>query len=348
LIFNDQNFLLRVDYASSYDPDLESVTGTLREFLEKALTILIPRVLFVPYPDIYFTRIADIEEGFARSLTFYNVFMSASNLVGSKPICLLPEWLHEQGFPLRRAEPVRFDAAVERKEEAKLAYGVGEPPEELLNTERLRHGQRRVLSLIDVELWSAAEWGGVATALYRSGPPVLALLFKNEEPARRIFESWRNQFGERDEEDIIRIAFVTGIDKHSPSSYVIVISTNIERAFKDRKPFEQVIVVSRMQRIDRPDPSNLRVLMTMHRAAGCYALAPAVLDEDSKQPRLLSETGILKRELNVRPAWQIGEHDPDVMALSPDDDPIIPEGVVDPPVEHALRGLRRRRRKGNS
>jgi hypothetical protein len=45
---------------------------------------------------------------------------------------------------------------------------------------------------------------------------------------------------------------------------------------------------------------------------------------------------LLKRELIVREAWTIGENDPDMMALSDEDEPIVPAGINNPPVDKAL------------
>ena len=49
---------------------------------------------------------------------------------------------------------------------------------------------------------------------------------------------------------------------------------------------------------------------------------------------------IAKRQLYIREAWQIGENDSDIVALREDDEPIVPEGVIDPPVNKALRQIR--------
>jgi hypothetical protein len=42
------------------------------------------------------------------------------------------------------------------------------------------------------------------------------------------------------------------------------------------------------------------------------------------------------RDLHVRPTWEVGDNDLDVMALRPDDDPYIPHGIENPPVLRAV------------
>ena len=52
---------------------------------------------------------------------------------------------------------------------------------------------------------------------------------------------------------------------------------------------------------------------------------------------MFPELGIGKYKLHIRPAWQIAENDPDICALEPNDEPIIPTEVTEPPVARALK-----------
>lgn len=344
ILLDDPSFVVVIEHSENYDPTSKPKDGKLQDLLRKTLAILIPRILYVPDLEKYFDRIVKNEEGFGRSLTFSDIFTSASNVVGSSPIFDLSEWYDdERSFPLKRIQPVTFESPYEDEETITPSFGVGEPPEELRDTKKLRHGERRVFSLINKELWDAAKWCGMAVVIYRSYPPILSLLFTNEEPARQIFLNWQQQFGTKDEDDIIRISIVTGVDKENPFSYSFMVGTNIEKVFKDKKPFDQAIIISRIHRMVPQDSKNLDLLLSEFNAAGCYFLAPAIMSTGAGQPHILSDLGIMKRELGLRPAWQIGENDPDSLAISLDDDPIIPEGVANPPVN---RLLERRRNRG--
>lgn len=53
-------------------------------------------------------------------------------------------------------------------------------------------------------------------------------------------------------------------------------------------------------------------------------------------PRPVSEIGLEKFDMVVRPAWTISENDPDSLALDPDDPPVIPLDQANPPVLKAL------------
>jgi hypothetical protein len=343
---DDPVFLARIEYSPKYDPARELVDKKLQTFLRDSVAVLIPLILFVPDLKKYFGRIAETEEGFGRSLSFADVFTSASNVLGSRPVYQLSAWTDpEHRVRLKRTQLPKFGVKPESartREEVK--YGQGEPPPELLNADRLKHGQRRVLSVIEAELWEAAKWRGMAVGIYHDFPPGLLLLFENEKPARQIFENWRKEFGRTDEEGILRISLVTGIDRRKPSSYVISVSTNVEKALKNAQPSEQAVVVSRAKRIDMADPKNLEMFFAAYDQFRCYFLAPAIL-RGSGQPMVINDLPLFKNDLSVRPAWQIGDHDPDFIAITAEDDPIIPEGVAEPPVLRALERHRRRARQ---
>jgi hypothetical protein len=49
--------------------------------------------------------------------------------------------------------------------------------------------------------------------------------------------------------------------------------------------------------------------------------------------------GIEKADLVVRPAWMIGENDPDACALDLDDPPVVPPDQVNPPFLKAMEQL---------
>ena len=84
------------------------------------------------------------------------------------------------------------------------------------------------------------------------------------------------------------------------------------------------------------------MLLNEYEKFDCFFLAPAVQQKDGFD--FFRDLTILKRPLVVRPAWQIGEHDPDFVALAPDDDPIIPPDVIDAPVLSALKRMRDRKK----
>lgn len=76
---------------------------------------------------------------------------------------------------------------------------------------------------------------------------------------------------------------------------------------------------------------NLQKLIGAYQELGYYFLAPAEGDLMSGINIDLNRS-IRKRALNIRDAWQIGEHDPDAVAIGREDKPRIPKDQKDAPV----------------
>jgi len=72
------------------------------------------------------------------------------------------------------------------------------------------------------------------------------------------------------------------------------------------------------------------------RSAGAYAVAPALAPASPNEQFAFEDFSldltILKKQLRVVPAWELGRNDPDSSVICADDDPIIPSGVTNAPV----------------
>jgi hypothetical protein len=85
-------------------------------------------------------------------------------------------------------------------------------PENRLDFERMPHGARRVVSVIDIPLWDKAHW---QAAIYAGSNdprqlPILALGFEDDKAGIQIFEGWRARQKETRETGFVRIAILTG------------------------------------------------------------------------------------------------------------------------------------------
>lgn len=340
----DDDYLVRIEYTEAYDPLKAMSDGSLRNFLNELLPIVITRVLFVPDIEAYMQRIAEIEEGYARSLTFSDVFSSASNVNGNASIFDLSEWLGKKRYTLLRDSVAITRSREERADEPppkiSRADSKHRPPDE----SRLKHSQRRVLSLIEPEVWNAAGWRGVSVMCYPDYPPFLALIFENEEPACRIFRNWQKEIGKIDKEHLLRISVLTGIDITNPFAYSLNISTNLDVALKGLED-ETAITMSRSKKMDSAQQNTMRDFHRFREQYGCYYLAPAAMPINATKPELFSDLRILKKDIITRPAWEVGLNDQDITALRDEDEPVIPDGIENPPIREALEWLKAKRRK---
>lgn len=306
--------------------------------VEIALRIAVPR-----NPEQYAEQVFGREVGLGRAITFSDTSIPVTNILGDKPRLRISDWgmegSDETFLPQRRAVwSDGLDLNPQDRQASRMfdKLADGDPPKELLDFSDIKHSEVRVFSLIERELWERANWRAMGYAFDADlqEPPILALAFGNAEAAREIFNGWRGKLGDVDREEQLRLSIVTGIDKKHPFSYAVVIGSN-PSILKD-SGFHHFVNVSRICRMDPPDSKNLNAFLVRFERIGRYMLVPAVFSNEFQQQDFQFDLWIGKRSLRVVPAWQLGKNDPDGVALRPDDDPIIPDGVQDAPVTALL------------
>ena len=97
----------------------------------------------------------------------------------------------------------------------------------------------------------------------------------------------------------------------------------------------RVTLHSRLRTIDAVHSESLDLFLRSYTSAGAYLLAPASRAENCPAT-FDTDLALLKRDLVVRPAWQVGVRDIDSAMIFAEDDPIVPQGVEFPPVAALL------------
>lgn len=295
----------------------------------------------------FLERIAGQEEGFNRALIFSDMVTTATNVFSNPSEETLEEFIAEAqpveetvsaGFKAKLQSVVDASKPSEVIDDDGFIPGEGEPPPDLVDLDRLSHRQRRILSPINLKKWDKAGWKGVAMGTYPGVTPILGLIFENEGAATSIFQDWRNQCGEEDVDDAIRVAIVRGLTVSDPHGYGVIIGANWQKA--KSQPGEMMVTISRMKHMEHPNPQNLERFIQECQDFGGFFLAPAISVNGFKDVHFVSEVALAKRDLHIRQAWEIGENDPDSTILMPEHEPIIPDGVDDPPV-NALMARKR-------
>jgi hypothetical protein len=323
------------------------------EILSKKLAKLIIRVIFkiafVSKPEQYFEKLLRDELAFSRAFDF-TVATAIWNILGKSPKVRLTDWKlsnSDKHFPPRRAsawnsETVR-NASKEQATSVSPKPGQGEPPPELKSVEHLKHRDRKVFSLLDVALWDKAGWRATGFGFVpnnRNLPLLeLALLFQDENASKKIFAQWKKELGDEDVEEKIRVSIITGIDADNPAAYRVVIGMNPD--WSKASSNSQFILTYRINTMEPRNSKNLDQFIEFFEKLGFYILTPGCIFQDGYSADFFWELGILKRQIFIRPAWQIGDHDLDVCGIQPDDKVIIPKDVKAPPVVRALARLRK-------
>ncbi|WP_027330689.1 hypothetical protein [Marinimicrobium agarilyticum] len=213
-------------------------------------------------------------------------------------------------YEIKSSRPIinRLDLTpVENNGGAASDEGLDAPP---IPTDHRDFGVR---SVIDVHLWDRAGWVGAAFADWGvSFPPAIALVFRDEEAARKIFERWRERFGRTDNNEDIYLAVVRGISDDHPAHYRVLITSRTSHNKEGRRD-KLLVIASRMHTMLAESDVNLNGFLKAYSRAGAYLLLPAVLK--SGVPEFIKELAILKRRLSVKEASEVTQYELEAMAL---------------------------------
>ncbi len=176
------------------------------------------------------------------------------------------------------------------------------------------HRAYSVRSVIDIHAWDQAQWRGTAYALFSPHqPPCMAFLFENEEGGRKIFERWRERFGTQDENEEISISIICQLPKQNEHHYCVLITSKLPET-DSFKPHQVVTMASRSLTMTPDNGTNLERFLESYRRFGAFYILPAVLD-NAGTPEFIFNLAILKRNLTIKLAANVGAHDPESIAL---------------------------------
>jgi hypothetical protein len=325
-----------------------------RDSLIEVIAKFITHIAVIEDVKKYFERIAGEERGFARALVYSEASLAQENVFGNRPKVLIGDWKPEgeaKSYPLTRS--VEWTEGVELKQ---IPLPTGDQQDDApvrgeaeiraqftRSMETGKHSQRQIVSLIDVPLWNRASWR--ATMFYfdpdKAPYPILALGFEDRAAAAQIFEGLINLLGKVDKDNRLRVVIIRGISKNNPAAYRVVIGTNLDRS---EAGGGIVILITRNNVMEPVTTENLDRFLALLEGAREYLLAPAHYNSESGRSSIGFRLAIQKSELVVRNAWEMAMGDIDVIGLSPDDDPVVPAGLENPPCEEVLAFLKSRQR----
>lgn len=171
-------------------------------------------------------------------------------------------------------------------------------------------------------LWADAVWAATSYRCHPSGkaPPVMGLVFADPEKGLKLFGAWTDDWGNVDEDDVIRLAVVEGEIPGQMPGYSIHIYADSQGAGPGQT-----------QRL-HPSPETEPMLgqfKAQYLLHGEFLLCP-VIQKDCGQLWFNANAGIIKHQITFRNADDISENDIDAIVLKPT------------PVERALYELHTR------
>lgn len=274
------------------------------------------------------------EEVSVRAFTFSSPLVVEGNVLGYKPKRDIGEWIFQENkryeYNESEAGKLKYELLNKIKDDTKIQ-----------DMKAVRHDQMENISIIEGHLWDEAGWEGVAYLVSSDQPPVLALMFTNEEKAKAIFKTWTELVGKEDKQDIMRVSSIIGFSKSNPLWYKFIISTNLG----DPKKLKGKLILNagRTHTMTPQSLDNLNGFIESFKQWGFYLIAPSFIkDKKSFPPKIFFDHGIVKRSFVNKNAWEIEPTDPEIIGLSPEDtDPIIPNGMSNPPILKTIKTIRR-------
>ncbi len=211
---------------------------------------------------------------------------------------------------------------IKKPELGKINIPEGEKLEALPEKEIKSSPAMLLLSPIEVKLWDAAKWSATFFIWGQGIVPTLGIAYRNEKAGRKIFDGWRERFGDIDSENELRIAIIDGPINGEEDGYTVHISLDpmvFDKKMKEAGLVDGLNLTLMVSRINRMTPRNGLANLERFKAEFAkhkkYKLAPAVVSESGQECEPLMGLGILKSNIVFKHSSEIGEHDLDSVVL---------------------------------
>lgn len=244
-------------------------------------------------------------------MTMVALASTSYHRVAARSISRIADWQDaiQKSYELRSERPALNLVPLTEEDDDKTESQSDRPP--LLKD----HRAYSVKSVIDIHAWDQAQWRGTAYAQFSpSQPPCIAFLFENEGGGgRKIFERWRERFGTQDKNEEISLSIIRRLPEQNEHHYCVLITSKLSETggFKSN----QVVTMASRSLTMTPDNStNLERFLESYRHFGAFYILPALFG-NSGAPELVFDLAILKRDLTVKLAANVGEHDIESIAL---------------------------------
>ena len=328
----------------------EGPVSVMDERYVRTMTVLLAQVLGQLWMPV---RTEELEELFADERAQDRAGLTAqlpiafSGILGQAPKVEAKDWMAQvsESLGLRRQAPWRPAAAdlpPTKAEHAEPRGGSATEGEPASGVDAARHRDMKVLSVLNLPLWDAARWRGLAYPFARvpADVPEMFFLFEDIDAGRKIFRGWLRRFGAVDRDDTIRLTLVTGVDRAHPDWYQLVVGYRDADVLKSGAKL--LGFSSRIQEMNPSDGRNLGQFLERYRQLGRYRIAPLEMPEHPNTGGALQANppglSIEKRLLKIVPAWKIGPDDFLRMSLPGVVNPVVPSGVNDPPFHRPSTG----------
>lgn len=250
------------------------------------------------------------DEAVQHRMTMVALASTSYHRVAARSISRITDWQDatQKTYELRSERPALNLVPLTEEDDSETESQSDRPPMPK------DHRAYSVKSVIDIHAWDQAQWRGTAYAqVGPSQPPYMAFLFENEEGSRKIFERWWERFGAQDENEEIYLSIIKQLPEQSEHHYCIQITSKLPET-GSLKTDQVMTMASRSLTMTPDNGTNLERFLKSYRHFEAFYILPALLG-DSETPELIFDLAILKHDITVKFADDVGEHDLESMAL---------------------------------
>jgi len=308
----------------------------VQQWFTKFSMDILSRAFYINEPDKLLETMFKDDRVLERSLSFGTSFMALHNIQGNdfvRRVKNIFDGYVSDGFPLIRKEA--WDINLPKKILKSAAdNSLKDSSNFSSQLEKISHQDIVHNGLIKPRLWDKAKWSGVGFNKYPTNRLGLDLVFSYGEFGQKIIDGLRKEIGSEDIENRLRVSIIKGISSKQPNHYKIMLSENVNEMEQNKF----ILSTSRIHKMTPATLSNLERFLSEFNTLKSFILGCGVLKGGQMIPSDCNLSGGIKiNHLVVKDAWQVGVHDMEQTAISIDDDPIIPQGVDNPPVLGVLK-----------
>lgn len=279
---------------------------------------------------------------FDRSLNFTGSIFLTEDLFGKNFITLMDFMsVDDTNYTLKRDTPLQLEDNAHSNDVYKVKFHKmtrQAPPPGVFDPENIRHKNMEVVSIINLSLWDKAKWKGILFAMspgHYEAPPILSPLFTDKDAGISIFKEWISMVGKVDEKNIITVGLIKGTNKNNLSHYTVVFGANLDVLMPSGSKY--VTTANRFHKMTPNTNVNFKNFENLILNRGKrYYLIPSYINKKSNQPELAFDYAILKNDIEIRNAWEIGIESWLSLAITPDDQPFIPPHVTNAPITEVI------------
>ncbi|WP_283689963.1 hypothetical protein [Clostridium perfringens] len=229
---------------------------------------------------------------------------------------------------LEKIEAINSDKADKTNDSFKINY---DKPLEGIDFTNISNENVITSDIINVPLWDKSGWMGVMFLMTPSRLPILAPVFSTE-IGKNIFSEWIEKFGVEDNEDILGLRIIKGINKENPEWYRVIIGDHKILNIKTIEKKSMVLLPVRLHTMEAQSNINVINFEKLLSISKKYYICPAILKSPGQSPEVDFSKMILKHidSIKICNAWEVEENDMLYESgIMPNDNPVIPKGKED-------------------